>query len=115
MNLPEPSGSSPPEKPPGMKIICASPAFFAKLSADFEIPSLVRLLITKISASAPALSTAFAESYSQLVPGNTGIRTLGFATLIAGAEIFHSLYSKASTFLSSDAILQLNTDSSLSS
>ena len=84
MNLPEPSGSSPPEKPPGTKIIWLSPTFFAKSSTDFAMLAAERLLITKISASAPALSAYFAESYSQFVPGNTGIRTLGFAVLIAG-------------------------------
>ena len=37
-----------------------------------------------ISVSAPAFSKALAESNSQFVPGNTGITTFGFATLIAG-------------------------------
>ena len=50
-----------------------------------EMPAEVRLLMTKISASSPASIAALAESNSQFVPGNTGIRTLGFATLTAGA------------------------------
>ncbi len=32
-------------------------------------------------ALAPALSNALAESYSQFVPGNAGINTLGVAML----------------------------------
>ena len=44
----------------------------------------VRFRITKISASAPASIMALAESYSQLVPGNTGIRTFGRAVFAAG-------------------------------
>ena len=31
---------------------------------------------------APAFSKALSESYSQFVPGNTGINTFGFATLL---------------------------------
>ena len=38
--------------------------------------------MTNTSVSAPAFSKRFAVSYSQLVPGNTGIRTLGFETFI---------------------------------
>ncbi len=34
------------------------------------------IIYDKISASPPAFSTALAVSYSQLVPGNTGIRAL---------------------------------------
>ena len=38
-----------------------------------------RLFTTKISALAPARSAARRVSYSQLVPGNTGIRSRGLA------------------------------------
>ena len=41
-----------------------------------------------ISGSAPASRTARAESYSQLVPGNAGMSTLGFATLIEEVTMF---------------------------
>ena len=41
----------------------------------------VRLLITKVSASAPAARKARALSYSQLLPGNTGMITRGRAIL----------------------------------
>ena len=41
----------------------------------------VRLRITKISVFAPAASKAAAVSYSQLIPGNTGMKTVGLATL----------------------------------
>ena len=39
-----------------------------------------RLLKTKVSAAAPAASNARAVSYSQFVPGKTGMKTLGLAT-----------------------------------
>ena len=87
MNLPEPSGSSPPEKPPGMKIIWLLSAALAKALTEALMSALERFLTTKISASPPAASTALAESNSQLVPGNTGISTLGLAHFTAGAAI----------------------------
>ena len=40
----------------------------------------VRLRTTSVCVSAPARSQARAESYSQFVPGNTGMNTRGFAT-----------------------------------
>ena len=58
------------------------------------IPEEVRLLITIILASAPASFITFAESNSQFVPGNTGITTLGVATLIAADLCSLTLYSK---------------------
>ena len=79
INLPEPSGSSPPENPPGINIICDIFTLSAKSSTERITCSALRFLIIKISGSAPAASNAFAVSYSQFVPGNTGIRTLGFA------------------------------------
>ena len=87
MNLAEPSGSSPPEKPPGMKIIWLSPIFRETSSTLRATSSAVRLRMTTISGSAPAASIARAESHSQLVPGNTGISTLGLAVLTAGASV----------------------------
>ena len=42
----------------------------------------VKFLNTSIFAFAPAFSNALAESYSQFVPGNVGINTLGLATVI---------------------------------
>ncbi|MDA6816097.1 hypothetical protein OSL60_28320, partial [Escherichia coli] len=42
----------------------------------------------KISVSAPALAKALAESYSQLVPGKTGIKTRGLAVLTEAAKVF---------------------------
>ena len=112
INLPEPSGSSPPEKPPGIKIICEFFIFCAKASTDSLTAAEERFLITKISGSAPAAAIALAVSYSQLVPGNTGISTRGFAT---GAALAYctALYVKAgiSSFLLS--ILQGYTGSNL--
>ena len=54
--------------------------------------------MTKISGSAPARSIARAESYSQFVPGNTGISTRGRAAFTAGARRAPSaLYVTAGT------------------
>ena len=88
MNLPEPSGSSPPENPPGMNTICASRSALANLSTLREMPSAVRLLMTMISASAPASRITLALSYSQLVPGKAGMSTLGRAHFTVGAARF---------------------------
>ena len=41
----------------------------------------VRLLTTNTSATAPTRSNARAVSYSQLLPGNTGMTTRGFADI----------------------------------
>ena len=80
-NLAEPSGSSPAENPPGNIIICALLIDFSNSSTDSLMSSAVRFLNTFVITSAPALSNAFVLSYSQLVPGNTGINTVGFAIL----------------------------------
>ena len=85
MNLPEPSGSSPPEKPPGITIIWAARMASATRWALAATCSAFRFRTTRISASPPASMTARAVSYSQLVPGNTGIRALGLAARTAGA------------------------------
>ena len=50
--------------------------------------------MTIISGSAPASLNTLAVSYSQFVPGNTGIRTLGFAHLIAGETLFSEVKLK---------------------
>ena len=93
MNLPEPSGSSPAEKPPGRKIIWLSPMRREKSSTDLAMSEAVRFCTTKIFALAPASSMARAVSYSQLVPGKTGMstwglgqRTWGARRSVAGAE-----------------------------
>ena len=51
---------------------------------DSAMPVAVRFLMTRISGSAPALRIALAASYSQFVPGKTGMRTLGLAALMSG-------------------------------
>ena len=86
MNLPEPSGSSPPEKPPGTKMIWLSRAALAKRAAESATSAAERLFSTRISGTRPARSTARALSYSQLVPGKTGISTLGAAQPVLGAQ-----------------------------
>ena len=85
MNLPEPSGSSPPEKPPGRKRIWLSRAAWANRAADSATLAGVWLFSTRISGVRPARSTARALSYSQLVPGNTGMSTFGLAAPALGA------------------------------
>ena len=91
MNLPEPSGSSPPENPPGSITIWLVSISLTILSIVSLISAGVRLFTTRIDASAPAFSNARAVSTSQFVPGNAGINTLGFATLFLATKILRSL------------------------
>ena len=73
MNLPDPSGSSPALKPPGNMMIWAWAMRLAISSIDSAKSCAVLLRRTMTSATAPARSKASAESYSQFVPGHTGI------------------------------------------
>ena len=66
-----------------------------KASTDSATAWADRLRITTTSGSAPALMNARAVSYSQFVPGNTGISTRGLATFEAGRT--RSLASKQPT------------------
>ena len=115
MNLPEPSGSSPPEKPPGRITICALRIEFSSCSALSRRASAEKLRTTTISAAPPAFSTARAVSYSQLVPGNTGITASGFALLTAGAAALRSVKETLVRCSSEAAALVGNTLSSLPS
>ena len=54
------------------------------------MPSAERLVKTLVTVLAPAASKALAESYSQLVPGNTGINTVGCAIGCVQTAIFFS-------------------------
>ena len=92
MNLPLPSGSSPPENPPGINTICALLSSFANAATLSAISFADRLRMTIIFGSAPARVRARAVSYSQFVPGNTGISTFGRATPIFGATRLSALY-----------------------
>ena len=92
INLALPSGSSPPEKPPGRNTIWLSPIRFASSFALSDTCAGVRLLMTNTSGCAPARSMARAESYSQFVPGNTGISTRGLAAPTFGATRVSALY-----------------------
>ena len=85
MNLAEPSGSSPELKPPGSMRIWDSRMEAARAVRDSSTASGVRLRKTRISESAPAWLKTAAVSYSQLVPGKTGMRTLGLVFKRAGA------------------------------
>ena len=78
-NFALPSGSSPAENPPGNIMICAFLISSAKTSTESLISWAVKFLNTLVTTLAPALSKAFVLSYSQFVPGNTGINTFGFA------------------------------------
>ena len=80
-NLAEPSGSSPAEKPPGNMTIWARSTASLKASTDWRMSRELKFLNTRVSTFAPARAKALALSYSQLVPGNTGINTRGCPTL----------------------------------
>ena len=80
-NLAEPSGSSPAEKPPGNMMICDCSIALRNSSTESTISAALRLRNTLVIVLAPAASKALALSYSQLVPGNTGINTVGCASL----------------------------------
>ena len=97
MNFAEPSGSSPPEKPPGSMTICAPRMASASAFVLSATASGVRLLITSTCASAPARSKARAESYSQFVPGKTGMTTFGRASVWSSTSGACSLHETAST------------------
>ena len=53
----------------------------SKSSTLSVISFAVMFLNTFVITSAPAFSNALALSYSQFVPGKTGINTVGLATL----------------------------------
>ena len=76
-NFAEPSGSSPALNPPGNMIICACPMAFSNSATDPLISSASRLRNTFVITFAPARSNARLLSYSQFVPGKTGIKTVG--------------------------------------
>lgn len=86
MNFAEPSGSSPPEKPPGIMMIWLLWMASTSACVDSATAEGVRLFTMSVCASAPARSNAAAVSYSQLLPGNTGMITRGLA-------IFAPLYT----------------------
>ena len=62
-----------------MNTACACFSSLAKASTDSATAEGVRFRSTMIFASKPAADRALAVSYSQLVPGKAGIRTLGLA------------------------------------
>ena len=80
-NLAEPSGSSPALKPPGNMMIWAWLIAFSNTSTESTMSAASMFLNTLVITFAPAFSNAFALSYSQLVPGKTGMNTVGCAIL----------------------------------
>ena len=73
INLAEPSGSSAAEKPPAKKRMLALPMLSTIVSTDLTIASSLSVTNGTKLTSAPSFSNALAESYSELVPGKTGI------------------------------------------
>ena len=73
----EPSGSSPALNPPGNMMIWASLIAFSNTATESMISAALRFRNTLTTVFAPARSKALALSNSQLVPGNTGINTVG--------------------------------------
>ena len=86
MNLAEPSGSSPPENPPGIMTIWLRSISAASAFADSAISEAVRLLMMSVVGSAPARSKARETSYSQLLPGKTGITVRGRAGWVSAGR-----------------------------
>ena len=81
INFPEPAGSSPPLKPPGKhRIWDWSIACFIRAIESLNSWE-ERLQITISVTLAPQAVKARAVSYSQLVPGKTGMSTLGVVNL----------------------------------
>ncbi|CRH91186.1 Uncharacterised protein [Chlamydia trachomatis] len=73
MNLAEPSGSSAAEKPPAKKMILAFSMLATMVSTESAIAASFKVTNgTKLTA-APACSKDLAESYSEFVPGKTGM------------------------------------------
>ena len=73
MNLAEPSGSSAAEKPPVKKIIFALQMLSTIVSTEVSMAASSSVMNGTKFTFAPACSKAFAESYSEFVPGKTGM------------------------------------------
>ena len=93
INLPEPSGSSPALNPPGnITILACLIAASNSLIESVSICSVLFLIKTNWTF-APAFSKARFESYSQLVPGNTGITTSGVSTVTFAFKVERVLHA----------------------
>ena len=73
---------------------------FSNVFTESTISAASMLRNTFVMTFAPALSNAFALSYSQFVPGNTGINTVGCAILCPQITMSFVSYSGDSTFSS---------------
>ena len=73
INLADPSGSSAAEKPPAKKMILALSMLSTMLLTDLTMAASSKVTNGTRLTLAPAASKALAESYSELVPGKTGI------------------------------------------
>ena len=109
MNLPEPSGSSPIENPPGTARMFAFLISLANSSMDFLISSSFLFLNRTILASAPASSSAFLVSYSLFVPKNARTSAFTLVTLFLDLSLLSTfLFSILAGFSS---IAPLKTES----
>ena len=98
-------------------MICDCSIAFSNTSTESTISDALIFLNTFVITFAPALSNAFALSYSQFVPGITGINTVGCAILWLQIQISDVSYNPVSTFSSCPSAPELvgNTFSSVSS
>ncbi len=87
INLAEPSGSSAAEKPPAKKRILALSILSTIVSTECSILFPSKVTNGTRFTWAPACSNALAESYSELVPGKTGMYTSGTSTFFLALRI----------------------------
>ncbi len=73
INLADPSGSSAAENPPAKNRIFALAILSTIVSTEFSMLSASKVTNGTRLTFAPACSKALAESYSELVPGKTGM------------------------------------------
>ena len=73
INLADPSGSSAAENPPAKKMIFALAILATIVSTESAIAASFKVTNGTKLTLAPTCSKALAESYSELVPGKTGM------------------------------------------
>ena len=117
-NFAEPSGSSPAENPPGNMIICAwSIAFVKSLHGITDIFCCQVLEYFDDQPLHLHVRNARVLSYSQFVPGNTGINTRRFCNFMFAyinvfCIVYRSSFCHASSLSSPDAVCEYSLQSS---